>query len=793
MTNASNDGHLFRPNSYIGRTVPRPNAKRLLNGRGNYTDDTKLPRMVHVAFLRSPHAHARINKIDKNQAIKAPGVVAVVDGHDIAEVCAPWVGVLAHLEGMKSAEQHALAIKKASWQGEPVAAVVASTRALAEDALELIKVEWEILPVVTDMEAALEENAEVIHETLGDNLAWRRTMDAGDVGASFDHAAHIIEERYISNRHTGVCPESRSIVADFNSADDQMTIYQSTQAPHMMQSLFAKHIGLDTHKVRVICNDVGGAYGIKVHAYPDEFATVALSYMLGRPVKFVADRRESFLSDIHARDHRIDTRVAVTADGEITAFEIDDWTGVGPYSTYPRTSAMEALQVLSFTGGQYKNRNYKGRATVVYQNKTPMSQYRAVGHPIVTMITEGMVDDAARAIGMDPLEIRRRNLIADDAYPTTSASGLPFEKLSHQASLDKLEKMIDYAELRKDQAAARERGIYRGIGIATFIEMTNPGAASYGVGGAPITAQDGATVRLDANGNTTVAIGVTEQGQGSETIVAQCVASAVGITLDSVKVITGDTDVTPYGGGTWGSRGAGIAGEAAVQAGKALRENILEVAAIMLQTDADSLDIRENEVVNQSDGEVRMPLSEIGRICYFRPDTLPADFQAELVATRHYVPRQYPFAFTNGVQGCYIEVDIETGLIEFKKYCVVEDCGRVINPQLVDEQIRGGVAQGIGGALFEECRYNDRGELLNGTMSSYLLPTATDVPDIEVAHIETPTSESELGAKGAGEAGTGAAAAAIMNAINDALSPIGGKVTQQPFTPERILSAIGKI
>ena len=228
---------------------------------------------------------------------------------------------------------------------------------------------------------------------------------------------------------------------------------------------------------------------------------------------------------------------------------------------------MEALQVLNFTGGQYRNRNYKGRATVVYQNKTPMSQYRAVGHPIVTMITEGMVDDAARAIGMDPLEIRRRNLIADDAYPTTSASGLPFEKLSHQASLDKLEKMINYAELRKDQAAARERGVYRGIGIATFIEMTNPGAASYGVGGAPITAQDGATVRLDANGNTTVAIGVTEQGQGSETIVAQCVASALGITLDSIKVITGDTDVTPYGGGTWGSRGAGIAGEAAVQAG----------------------------------------------------------------------------------------------------------------------------------------------------------------------------------------------------------------------------------
>jgi carbon-monoxide dehydrogenase large subunit len=300
-------------------------------------------------------------------------------------------------------------------------------------------------------------------------------------------------------------------------------------------------------------------------------------------------------------------------------------------------------------------------------------------------------------------------------------------------------------------------------------------------------------VKLDANGYATVAIGVTEQGQGSETIVAQCVASALGITMDRVKVITGDTDVTPYGGGTWGSRGAGIAGEAAVQAGKALRENILEVAGIMLQADPASLDIRENQIVDNADGQARIALSEVGRVCYFRPDTLPRDFQAELVATRHYVPRQYPFAFTNGVQGCYIEVDVDTGLTKFLKYCVVEDCGTIINPLLVDEQIRGGVVQGMGGALFEECMYNDEGQLLNGTMSGYLLPTASDAPDIEVAHIETPTAESELGAKGAGEAGTGAAAAAIMNAINDAIAPLDGKVTQQPFTPERILKAIGKI
>jgi carbon-monoxide dehydrogenase large subunit len=394
---------------------------------------------------------------------------------------------------------------------------------------------------------------------------------------------------------------------------------------------------------------------------------------------------------------------------------------------------------------------------------------------------------------MDPLEIRRKNLVPDDAYPHKSASGMPFENLSHQASLEKLVKMMDYDGLRKDQAAAREQGIYRGIGLATFIEVTNPGPAFYGVGGAPISAQDGATMRLDAKGNVIVEIGVTEQGQGAEAVVAQCAATALGVTMDKIKVISGDTDITPYGGGTWGSRAAGIGGEAAVQAGKALRQNIVEVAGIMLQSDPTTLDIRDNNIVDIADGTERMTLAEVGRVCYYRPDTLPKDYQSELVVTRHYVPKQFPFAFTNGVQGCYIEVDTNTGFIEFKKYCVVEDCGTVINPQLVDEQVRGGVIQGLGGALYEECLYSPEGQILNGTMADYLVPMAAEMPDIEVGHIESPTLDSELGAKGAGEAGTGGAPAVVMNAINDALHPLNAKVTVQPFTPERILQALGKI
>jgi len=787
------DHILDRPNSYIGKSVPRPNAKRLLAGRGTFTDDINLPRQTHVAFLRSPYAHAEIVKIDITTAESSPGVVKIMTGQDMAKICTPWVGVLSHLEGIKSAPQYALAIGKASWQGEPVVAVVAKSRSQAEDAIDLIQVDWNELNVVVDMEKALDSDVPVIHDELGDNLTWQRNVDCGDVDSAFENADHVIEETYISNRHTGVCLETRVIVADYNPGEDQLTVYHSTQCPHMMQNLFAKHLGLEEHKVRIICKDVGGSFGVKVHSYPDEYATAALAYFLKRPVKFTADRLESFTSDIHARDHRINTKIAVSNEGEIQAFEIDDLTGIGPYSVYPRTSGIEVNQVVNLTGGQYKNRNYRAQARVVLQNKSPMCQYRAVGHPVLTLITEGMVDDAARKIGMDPLEIRRRNLIPDDDYPCTAPTGLPFEKLSHHASLEKLAKMIDYDALREDQREARENGIYRGIGIATFIEVTNPGATFYGIGGAAISAQDGATLRLDAKGNLIVEISVTEQGQGTEAVVAQCAATAMGISLEKVRVITGDTDVTPYGGGTWASRAAAIGGEATVQAGKALKKNIIEVAGIMLQADPATLDICNNNVIDKNDGNTRISLEEVGRICYYRPDTLPKDYQSELVVTRHYVPKQFPFAFTNGVQGCYVEVDTNTGFIKFKKYVVVEDCGTVINPQLVDEQIRGGVIQGLGGALYEECLYSSEGQFLNGNMADYLVPMAVEMPDIEVGHVETPTLESELGAKGAGEAGTGGAPAVIMNAINDALSPLGGKVTDQPFTPEKILKAIGKI
>lgn len=783
---------LDRPNSYIGRSVPRPNLKRLTQGRGQYVSDVSLPRLAHVAFVRSPHAHARIVKIAAEAAKKSPGVIAVVAGAELARVMTPWVGVLTHLKGLKSAPQAPIAVERACWQGEAVCAVVAHTRAEAEDACELIEVSYEQLPPITDPETALDSKTPIIHASLGDNLCFERKLDVGAVDKAFAESDAVIETTFRFGRHTGVTNEPRSIVADWNEGEQRMTVYQGTQAPHMMQNLFAKHLGIAEHQVRVLTKDVGGSFGIKVHTYADEMATVALSKLLKRPVKFVADRIESFVTDIHARDHRIKAKIGVCKDGTINAFEIDDLTGIGPYSVYPRTSGIEANQIVNLVGGPYSCPNYRAQARVVFQNKNVMCQYRAVGHPIATAVTEGLVELAAAEIGMDPLEIRRRNMIADDAYPAQSAAGLKFEKLSHHESIAHLDAMMNYAGLRAEQKKLREKGIFRGIGFASFIEVTNPSAAFYGVGGARITSMDGATVKLDAQGAIIVQTGVTEQGQGAEAVIAQCVASSFGVPLEKVRVITGDTDNTPYGGGTWASRAAGIGGEAAWQAGKALRGNVLAVAGAMLQAKPEELDICNGVVVAK--GTERLPLDELARVAYFRPDTLPPGFQAELMATRHYVPRQWPFAFTNGIQASYLEVDVETGFVKLLKHWCVEDCGTVINPQLVDEQIRGGVVQGIGAALFEQCVYDERGQLLNGNMADYLVPMAAEMPDIECGHVVSPTADSELGAKGAGEAGTAGAPGSVMNAINDALRPLGARpLTDMPFTPDKILRALGKV
>ena len=793
VSNETDEGSVLdRADNYIGASVPRAVVRRLVAGEGRYVDDLTLPRMVHVVYYRSPYAHARIVSIDDTAALACPGVVRVISGKEVAEVCTPWVGTLAHFKGMKSAPQHALAVERACWQGEPIAAVVANSRAEAEDAVQLIEVEFEELPVLADPEVAMDDDTPVMHPDLGDNLLFEMNHDIGDTAAAFAAADKIVERTLDFGRHTGVCPESRSIIADYTASEHRLTAYHSHQAPHMMQDLFARHLGIENQNVRIICGDVGGAYGVKGHTYPDEMATAAISMILKRPVKFIADRLESFLTDLHARDHRATARAAFAADGELLGIEMDDLTGVGAYSMYPRTSALEALQVINYVGAPYTHQNYKARSRVVFQNKTPMSQYRALGHPVAVAITETLMDEGARALGMDPVDIRRRNLMPDDGYPCEFITGLKMEALSHEASLDKLLTMFDYKGFRAEQAELREKGIYRGIGFATLVEMTNPGPHTYGLGGARISSQDGAATRMDASGAVIVQTSISEQGQGSEAVIQQVTATAFGTTPDKVKVISGDTDNVPVGWGAGGSGGAGIAGEAALQAAKALRHNVLDVAAILLQTERETLDISAGVVVDRVTREERMPLEEVARVAYFRPDTLPQDFQSEMMATRHYIPKKYPVAMTNSFQAVTVDVDPETGTVQLLKYWCVEDCGKVINPLLVDEQVRGSIVQGIGGVLYEECRYDRDGNFLNANMADYLVPMAGEMPDIEIGHIETLTMESELGAKGAGEAGTAGAPGAILNAINDALSPFNASVWAQPVTPERVLKALGK-
>jgi carbon-monoxide dehydrogenase large subunit len=785
-----------RPNSYIGRTLPRSRAMRAVAGRGRYTDDITLPRTLHAAFVRSPYAHAKILNIETAAAKAADGVKLVMTGAELAEMCTgPWVGTLTVFDNMKAEPQYPMAVDRACWHGEAVVMVVAETRAQAEDAGELVMIDYEELPVVIRKEKAILPESPVIHPNLGDNIAWEKTLGTGDVDKAFAEADHVLEETFEFGRHTAVSLEPRIVLAEYDPGTEHLTIHTSSQCPHMIETVFARTLGVPEHKVRIIAPDVGGSFGLKIHTFGDEVAATAAAIKLARPVKFVADRLESFVSDIHARENRVHAKIGVMNDGTLVAAAIDDLSGVGAYSQFPRTSVFEANQILHITFGPYKHKNYRAKATVAYLNAVPTSQYRAVGHPIGITVAEHMMDWAADVTGLDPFDIRRKNVMEDDSYPQIIGSGLPMKDLSHQACLEKLHGLMNYEELRAEQAEFRKKGIYRGIGIASFIKGTAPSPVGfYGAGGARIAAQDATTVKLEPAGGVIVALGVTDQGQGVDTVMEQIAAAAIGCSMDMVRAISGDTDATPYGGGTYASRATAIGGEATYQAALDLRREILHMAGILLQTDAEELDIVDGNVVDFGSTEARIPLSEIGRIGHFQLGELPNDYQPVLSHTRRYRLQDSPYIYTNGIHGAYVEVDVDTGWIKHLKHWVVEDCGRIINPQLADEQIRGGCVQGLGGALYEHCIYDDAGQLQNGTMADYVTPMAYEMPDIEVGHVETPTSESELGAKGAGESGTGAAPGVMMNAVNDAIKGLtSGRVTEQPIAPEVVLKALGKI
>ncbi|MGB0554193.1 MAG: xanthine dehydrogenase family protein molybdopterin-binding subunit [Alphaproteobacteria bacterium] len=775
----------------IGEDVRSPRAPRLLAGRGKYTDDISAARIAHVAYLRSPYAHARIVAIDRDAATSAPGVLLVATGAEISDDCASWRGTHDLFPGLVAVEQPPLAINRVYWHGEPVVAVVAETRAEAEDAVELIEVQWEEFPPVADAATALSGPA--IHPELGGNIGFETTVEAGDASAAFAAAHLVVEERFRFGRHTGVSLEPRTILADYNPAEDSLLVHQSHQTPHQQQDLFSRLLGIPEHKVRVVCPDVGGAFGLKHHLHGDEITACVLSRKLGRPVKFVADRLESFLSDIHCRDHEITARMALNDEGQITAMEVDDLFLVGPYSQYPRSSIAEGNQISRLCGAPYRHADYRAHLRMLYQNKNLIGHIRSVGHPLAAAVTEGLLDKAAVSLAIDPVELRRRNYLRDEDFPLTSPGGVDFEHLSFNACLERILEMMDRPALLAEQNRLREKGVYRGIGLTTFVELTAIGPEYYGGGGQHISAQEGCFVRIEPSGMIRCMTGVTDQGQGIDAGIQQIVASVLGVPVDDVRVESGDSELSPYGGGSWGSRGAVLGGETALRAARALRRNILDLAATLLQCDASTLDIRVRNIVDATSGQIRMSLAEIANTGHFKPFAFPKDMQPALAVVEHYASRDRLFVAGNGIQASYLEVDPETGFVKLLGHWVVHDAGRLLNPLMVKEQIRGGVVQGLGGVLFEECIYSAQGQLQNGTFADYLVPMAAEMPDIEVDHIETPTATSELGTKGAGEAGTAGAIGAVLGAINDALSPFDARISETPCTPDRILRALGKI
>lgn len=775
----------------IGESITRPNARRLLKGRGAYVDDYSVKRMAYVAFVRSPFARARIMDIDAAEAMSMEGVLRVVTGEDLKAICTPWQGVLSHLD-MKSPEQWPLAISEVKWQGEPIVAVVATSRAIAEDAAAVIYVEMEELHAVVGIEAA-QDVSNRVHDGLADNTCFSTKIESTGFEDLFSKSEFFIQRKISFGRHTGVPLEPRSIVADFNPADRTLVVHQSHQAPHMMRDLFAKHFGLSANQVRVICDDVGGGFGVKVHCYPDEMATVACALLCERPVKFIADRFESFASDVHGREHEVDVKMGFLNDGTLVGIELHDITAIGAYSAYPRTSLPEGLGVINYSGGAYDYKAHRGILDVYFQNKVPTSQFRAVGHPIACATVESMFDHAARELKRDPTDLRLQNLRKNAAAAHITPSGLKLANLSHQECFTKLLSVMDYRALREEQAQARQQGRYLGIGVAVLIELTAPGIGTYSKGGTPIASQDGATLRLETDGSFTCLISVGDQGQGTETAMMQIAATALGVSSAQIHIVSGDTSATPVGGGAYGSRTTAISGEAVLQAGQDLKNSIFKLVEAVTGEELSRMTTSVAGVTSAETGNLLLSWAEIADIGYFRQDKLPPDFQAELISTRHFINRLNMASFTNGAQASLVEVDPEMGSIRLLKHWVVEDCGTIINPKLVDEQMRGGIVQGLGMALFEHCQYTASGQLQTSTFADYLVPLAGDMPDIIVEHVVTPTTDTQLGAKGAGEAGTAGAPAAVLNAVNDAISPFNAEVNAFPITPERILHALGKV
>jgi carbon-monoxide dehydrogenase large subunit len=682
-----------------------------------------------------------------------------------------------------------LALGKVRFVGEAVAVVVAESRYVAEDAAERIRVAYDPLEPVAEVEAAAHPGAPLLHEEAGSNVLLAREFVRGEPERALAGAALRVRERFRFRRHAAVALENRGCLAEYHEGSGVLTLRSATQCPGLVRDILADLLDLPEHRIRVVAADVGGGFGAKSSLYPEEIVVAALARWLRRPVKWIGDRREDLMATSQAWDEIIDAELGVDAEGRLVALTAEVTADVGAYSIYPWTAAIEPVQTVSFLPGPYRVPHYRGRARGVATCKAPMGPYRGVGRPVAAFVMEGLLDRAARRLGLDPVELRLRNCLRAEDFPYRSPSGIVWDRASFVECLTRAREALDYDGARAFQTRARAEGRWVGIGVASYVELTGIGSAIPVAPGATIaTGVEAATVRVDPSGTVTAIFGVASHGQGLETSLAQVVADELGVPLAAVRVLHGDTALSPYGTGTYASRSAVLAGGAATLAARAVREQALRIAAHLLEADAADVVGRDGRFFVRGLPDRSVSLRDVARAAYSGRRRLPAGLEPGLEATRFYDP--YFGTASNATHAALVEVDRETFAVRILRYVVVEDCGRIINPLIVEGQVHGGVAQGVGAALLEELVYDERGQLLTGTLMDYLIPSAVEVPTMEVHHVETPSPTALGGFRGMGEGGTIGAPAALAGAVSDALAPLGVEVSELPVTPDRLFALV---
>ena len=772
--------------TYIGARVPRKEDPRLITGDGLFTDDVTLPGMVYVSLVRSPHAHARIRRIDTTAATKEPGVVAVLTGKELEATGA--LPVFITVPSMNGSKHMPITTDKARYAGDAVAAVVAESRDAAKRAADAVTVDYEPLPVVVDATKALEPGAPIVHEEMKSNLVFTYPVKGGDIDKAFRDADVKVKLRLVNQRLIPNAMEPRAAVAKFEAGE--LTLWSTTQIPHFVQLIVALNLGLSQNKVRVIAPEVGGGFGSKLQVYAEELLVGHLAKTLGRPVKWTEERREGYLATIHGRDHVSDVELAAKRDGTILGLRVRTVANMGAYLQAFAPGIPTILHVFVVPGA-YRIPAFDYEMRGAYTNTTPVDAYRGAGRPESAYVIERAIDRLADEIGMDPAEVRRRNFIPADAFPFNTISGLTYDSGDYAPALERALAMADYKGFEKRRAEAKARGNYRGIGISSYVEICGlaPSKANSALG-VGWGGYESARIRVHPTGAVQVFTGTSPHGQSHETSWAQIAADALGITPNDIEVRHGDTFESPgMGVGTFGSRSLAVGGIAVHKAAEKVREKVIQIGAHLLEASPDDMVVEGGKVFVKGVPDKAKNFGDISMAAYLA-NNLPEGMEPGLEATVYYDPPNFTFPF--GTHIAEVEIDGETGAVELVNYSACDDCGRQINPMIVEGQLHGGITQGIGQALYEAAIYDDNGQLLSGSMMEYHVPTAENVPAFKLDHTMTLTTTNPLGVKGIGEAGTIGSTPAVANAVIDALSPLGIKHLDMPFTPEKVWRAIEK-